>query len=79
MQHRRTLSRFLKVDENSPNAFFRDLAVEELENPRALKNSLINYLRGKSNFALARYPRPAGDFAPDYTYQFTYVFTIEKQ
>jgi hypothetical protein len=69
----------LEVDENSPNAFFRDLAVEELENPRAIKNSLINYLRGKSNFALARYPRPAGDFAPDYTYQFTYAFKIEKQ
>ena len=69
----------LEVDENSPNAFFRDLAVEELENPRAIKNSLITYLKGKSNFALARYPRPAGDFAPDYTYQFKYVFTIEKQ
>lgn len=68
----------LEVDENSPNTFFRDLAVEELENPRTIKNSLINYLKGKSNFALARYPRPAGDFAPDYTYQFKYAFKIEK-
>jgi hypothetical protein len=69
----------LEVDENSPGAFFRNLAVEGLENPREIKNSLVNYLKGKSNFALARYPRPAGDFAPDYTYQFEYVFTIEKQ
>jgi hypothetical protein len=67
----------LEVDENSP-AFFRNLAVEELENPRAIRNSLVDYMRGKSNFALARYPRPAGDFAPDYTYQLKYVFTIEK-
>lgn len=68
----------LEVDENSPNAF-RNLAVEELENPREIKNSLVNYLKRKSNFALAHYPRPAGDFAPDYTYQSKYVFTIEKQ
>jgi len=68
----------LEFDENSPNAFFRNLAVEELENPRAIKNSLVNYLKGKSNFALARYPRPAGDFAPDYVFQFKYVFTIDK-
>jgi hypothetical protein len=69
----------LEVDENSPNTFFRDLAVEDLQNPRAIKNSLVTYLKGKSNFALARYPRPAGDFAPDYIYQFSYAFTIEKQ
>jgi hypothetical protein len=66
----------LDVDENAPGAFFRDLATEGLENPRAIKNSLINYLKGKSNFALARYPRPAGDFAPDYFYGFVYTFTI---
>ena len=69
----------LDVDENSPNAFYRNLANEDLENPRTIRNSLIDYMKGKSNFALARYPRPAGDFAPDYIYRFTYVFTIDKR
>lgn len=69
----------LDIDENSPGAFFRNLANEELENPRTIRNSLVDYLNGKSKFALARYPRPAGDFAPDYVYQFTYIFTIEKR
>ncbi|WP_323140659.1 hypothetical protein [Massilia phyllosphaerae] len=68
----------LDVDENSPGAFFRNLATEGLDNPREIKNSLINYLKGKGNFALARYPRPAGDFAPDYVFRGRYVFSIEK-
>lgn len=68
----------LDVDENSPGAFFRNLATEGLDNSREIKNSLINYLKGKGNFALARYPRPAGDFAPDYVFGGRYVFSIEK-
>lgn len=66
----------LEVDD-SRKAFFRDLAIEGLENPRTIRNSLITYLQAKSSYALARYPRPAGDFAPDYSYQGTYVFRIE--
>lgn len=58
-------------------AFYRNLANEDLDNPRTIKNSLSDYLKGKSKFALARYPRPAGDFAPDYTFQFTYFFVID--
>ena len=68
----------LDVDENSPGAFFRNLANEELDNPREIRNSLVNYLKGKSNFALARYPRPAGDFALDEVYRYRHIFMIEK-
>jgi hypothetical protein len=69
----------LDVDENSPGAFYRDLASDDLDDPRKIKSSLIDYLKGKSKFALARYPRPEGDFAPDYVYAFTYFFAIDKR
>jgi hypothetical protein len=66
----------LDVEENPRGAFYRNLANEELNNPREIRNSLVNYLRGKSNFALARYPRPAGDFAPDDVYRYRQIFLI---
>jgi len=67
----------LDVEDNASTAFYRNLADEDLNNPRTIKNSLIDYLNGKSKFALARYSRPAGDFAPDYTYSFAYHFVID--
>jgi hypothetical protein len=69
----------LDYEENSPGAFYRNLAKEELDNPRTVRNNLIDYLKGKSKFALARYPRPAVDFAPDYIFQSTYSFTIDDR
>lgn len=69
----------LEMDEGSPNAFFRDLGAEALANPRVIKNSIVKYLNDKSSFALGRYPVPAGDFAPDFTYRFDYKFSIDKR
>jgi hypothetical protein len=69
----------LDYDENAPIAAYRNLANEDLDNPRMIRNSIIDYLKGKANFALARYPRPQGDFAPDFVYCFIYSFFIDKR
>jgi hypothetical protein len=67
----------LDVNEDGPHGF-RDLAREAFTDPREIRNSLVNYLKGKSNFALARYPHPdGGAFPADYAYKMQFWFDID--
>ena len=54
-----------------------DLAKAELDNPRAIRNSLRDYLKTKGEFALSRYRRPAGGLDPDYVFKMDFGFSIE--
>jgi len=47
----------LDVRENPSG--IRNGADDLVQNPRAVKNSLVNYLKGKSDFALKRFARPS--------------------
>jgi TPR repeat protein len=42
----------------------RDLAKDGLENPRAIKRSLLTYMEERGKFALAQYQRPEGELDP---------------
>jgi hypothetical protein len=55
----------------------RDMAQEELENPRKIRDSLLAYLKRKGEFALTRYPKPDGGLPEDYVYKSSFFFTIE--
>jgi hypothetical protein len=54
----------------------RFLTSAEQNSPHVIRNSLLNYLQGKSNFALARYTRSGDSFGPDYAFKFRFVFNI---
>ena len=66
----------LEINENK-GSWARDLAQEDLENPRKIRDSLLAYLKRKGEFALTRYPKPDGGLPPDYVYKSSFVFTIE--
>ena len=48
----------LNVPDTAPSGI-RNGADDLVQNPRAVKNSLVNYLKGKSDFALKRFARPS--------------------
>jgi TPR repeat protein len=54
----------------------RDMNKVELDDPRAIKNSLLAYLKARGEFALGRYKRPEPGLDPDYVYRTKYVFEI---
>ena len=66
----------LILDDSQPRGV-RDLALVELENPRAIKASLVNYLKSKGQYALSRYQKPEQGFDPDTVIPFQFVFTLE--
>jgi TPR repeat protein len=66
----------LEINENKGN-WARDLAQEDLENPRKIRDSLLAYLKRKGEFALTRYPKPDGGLPPDYVYKSSFYFAIE--
>lgn len=53
----------------------RDLQKAELDDPRTIRNSLMNYLKQKGERALSRYLRPESDFPPDWTVAASFIFT----
>jgi len=66
----------LEINDNK-GSWARDLAQEELDNPRKIRDSLLAYLKRKGEFALTRYPKPDGGLPPGYVYKSTFSFTIE--
>jgi hypothetical protein len=66
-----------KALEQQPPSGVRDMNKVELEDPRAIRNSLLAYLKAKGEFALGRYKRPEPGLDPDYVYRIRFVFTIE--
>ena len=66
----------LDVRENPSG--IRNGADDLVQNPRAVKNSLVNYLKGKSDFALKRFARPS-TWGLDRTFRYKreLVFTID--
>jgi hypothetical protein len=54
---------------------YRNMAREQFEDERKVEKSLLNYVTGKSNFALARYTRPEG-IDPGIVLSGEFVFSI---
>jgi len=52
----------------------RNAARIELEDPRAVRESLQAYFTGASDLALARYPRPAAGWPPGYVFNSDFSF-----
>ena len=65
----------LNVDERQSYGV-RDLALAELEDPRAIKKSLVTYLKAKGLYALSRYQKPDSGFDPDTVLRHEFVFTL---
>lgn len=66
----------LEINANQ-GSWARDLAQEELDSPRKVRDSLLAYLKRKGEFALTRYPKPDGGLPPDYVFKSSFIFTIE--
>jgi hypothetical protein len=66
----------LEINVNQ-GSWARDLAQDELDSPRKVRDSLLAYLKRKGESALTRYPKPEGGLPPDYVYKSGFVFTIE--
>jgi hypothetical protein len=66
----------LEINVNK-GSWARDLAQDDLDNPRKIRDSLLAYLKDKGDFALTRYPKPDGGLPPGYVYRSTFSFTIE--
>lgn len=56
----------------------RSMGRAQFDDERQIKKSLLNYVTGKSNFALARYTRPEG-IDPSIVLHGALVFSIERQ
>lgn len=68
-----------EIDVNvNRGSFWRNLATAELEDPRAIKNSLLAYMKGKGQFALSRYRRPDTGIDPDFVFKTTFSFDIRN-
>lgn len=68
----------LGFDDGQPRGV-RDLAKVELENPRIVKNSLLEYLKGKGEFALSRYQRPDTGIDPAFVFKTQFIFRMSSQ
>jgi len=72
------LTEALNVQATAPSGIRNDAAEDLLQNPKAVKNSLVNYLKGKGDFALKRFARPS-TWGLDRTFRYKreIVFSIE--
>lgn len=51
--------------------------VDNKDDPRMTNNYLLYYLRGKAEYALSRYQKPATGLDPAYVYRTPFTFTLE--
>lgn len=65
----------LIVSDSQPYAV-QDLAKVELANPRAIKNSLLAYLKSKGEFALSRYKKPDAYIDPEFVFKGMFAFDV---
>ncbi|QJE01990.1 hypothetical protein HH212_19840 [Massilia forsythiae] len=59
-----------------PTRMVRDLAREELDDPRKIRDSLVSYMKARGDAALARHRKPLPALDPDYVYRTTFVFDL---
>lgn len=65
----------LNVNPNQ-GARVRNMAQADLDNPRTIKTSLLDYMKGRGEFALSRYRKPERGLDPEFVFPTTFHFEI---